>query len=287
MPAGSRFRSWRSWASETTSTSTSAKSQWNTRPWSGSSLPCGRSTARNGSPGVSGCGGEGGIFHARPGETGDWRNTAPVPLAAGGARGPVWHGHHGDAGKVRPQHRLPRPGQLPLLPGLPVLHRGGARVHRLRHRHGRRLQEGLHPGAGRGRDDIEGCRQVGGADSRLATEGSPPGSVVPLRLHLLHLAVPQPRPLGLRPRSPAGEALQRRSAGASPAGHHRGDAQRLETLRQQHQLPQRALRHKPRVPPAPSLLHFWKRNFSHSTLGAGGGRVFLPDFEPQGPLCVR
>nr|XP_028569301.1 pyroglutamyl-peptidase 1 isoform X1 [Podarcis muralis] len=213
-----------------------------------------------------------------------WKKHSPQ--VTGGPRGPVWHGHHGDAGKVRPQHRLPRPGQLPLLPGLPVLHRGGARVHRLRHRHGRRLQEGLHPGAGRGRDDIEGCRQVGGADSRLATEGSPPGSVVPLRLHLLHLAVPQPRPLGLRPRSPAGEALQRRSAGASPAGHHRSDAQRLETLRQQHQLPQRALRHEPRVPPAPSLLHFWKRNFSHSTLGAGG-RAFLPDFEPQGPLCIR
>ncbi|XP_032992670.1 pyroglutamyl-peptidase 1 isoform X2 [Lacerta agilis] len=147
-----------------------------------------------------------------------WKKHSPQ--VTGGARGPVGHGHHGDAGKVRPQHRLPRPGQLPLLPGLPVLHRRGPRVHRLSHRHGCRLQEGLHLGAGRRRDDIEGCWQV------------------PLRLHLLHLPVPQPRPLSLRPRSPAGEALQRRAAGASPPGHHRGNAQRLETLREQHQLPQ-------------------------------------------------
>ncbi|XP_053228688.1 pyroglutamyl-peptidase 1 isoform X2 [Podarcis raffonei] len=101
-----------------------------------------------------------------------WKKHSPQ--VTGGARGPVGHGHHGDAGKVRPQHRLPRPGQLPLLPGLPVLHRGGPRVHRLRHRHGRRLQEGLHPGAGRRRDDIEGCRQVGGAESPAGDRRKPP-----------------------------------------------------------------------------------------------------------------
>uniref|UniRef100_A0A5F9CBS7 Pyroglutamyl-peptidase I n=2 Tax=Oryctolagus cuniculus TaxID=9986 RepID=A0A5F9CBS7_RABIT len=44
---------------------------------------------------------------------------------------------------------------------------------------------------------------------------------VPVRLHLLHVAVPGPRALGLRPRAPAGQALQRRPAGPGAARHHR------------------------------------------------------------------
>uniref|UniRef100_A0A8C4LIX4 Pyroglutamyl-peptidase I n=2 Tax=Equus asinus TaxID=9793 RepID=A0A8C4LIX4_EQUAS len=44
---------------------------------------------------------------------------------------------------------------------------------------------------------------------------------VPLRLHLLHLPVPEPRPLRLRPRAPTGQAVQRRPAGQGTAGHHR------------------------------------------------------------------
>ncbi|XP_040846798.1 pyroglutamyl-peptidase 1 isoform X1 [Ochotona curzoniae] len=47
---------------------------------------------------------------------------------------------------------------------------------------------------------------------------------VPVRLHVLHVAVPGPRPLGLRARAPAGQAVQRRPAGPRAARHHRGDA---------------------------------------------------------------
>ncbi|XP_044311918.1 pyroglutamyl-peptidase 1 isoform X2 [Varanus komodoensis] len=64
---------------------------------------------------------------------------------------------------------------------------------------------------------------------------------VPLRFHLLHVPLPEPRPVGLCARAPAGQTLQRRAAGPGAAGHHRGDAQRAGALREQHQLPQRAL----------------------------------------------
>uniref|UniRef100_A0A2K6G209 Pyroglutamyl-peptidase I n=1 Tax=Propithecus coquereli TaxID=379532 RepID=A0A2K6G209_PROCO len=44
---------------------------------------------------------------------------------------------------------------------------------------------------------------------------------VSLRLHLLHLSVPEPRPIRLCARAPTGQAVQRGPAGQGAQGHHR------------------------------------------------------------------
>lgn len=61
--------------------------------------------------------------------------------AVSGPRRCVGGGHHRHSGAVRPQQRLPPPGQLQLLPSLPLLHRERPRLHPLTPGHERRLHE--------------------------------------------------------------------------------------------------------------------------------------------------
>ncbi|KAM5232566.1 pyroglutamyl-peptidase 1 isoform 4-T9 [Hipposideros larvatus] len=65
---------------------------------------------------------------------------------------------------------------------------------------------------------------------------------VPLRLHLLHISVPESRPLSLCPRAPSGQAIQCRPTGQGTAGHHRGDAGCPGAVRRQNQLSPQTLR---------------------------------------------
>ncbi|KAM5310580.1 pyroglutamyl-peptidase 1 isoform 3-T4 [Glossophaga mutica] len=65
---------------------------------------------------------------------------------------------------------------------------------------------------------------------------------VPLRLHLLHLSVPESRPLSLCPRASPGQAVQRRPAGQGLAGHHRRDAGCPGAVRRQNQLSPQTLK---------------------------------------------
>ncbi|KAM7141320.1 pyroglutamyl-peptidase 1 isoform 2-T2 [Molossus nigricans] len=66
--------------------------------------------------------------------------------------------------------------------------------------------------------------------------------MVPLRLHLLHLSVPESWPLSLCPCASTGQAIQRRPAGQGSAGHHRGDAGCPGAVRRQNPLSPQTLR---------------------------------------------
>ncbi|XP_069864206.1 pyroglutamyl-peptidase 1 isoform X1 [Dipodomys merriami] len=186
------------------------------------------------------------------------RAVGEAQSPAGGTRGRVGHGHRGHAGEVRAQQRLPGPGQLPLPAGLAVLRGGRAREHRLHHRHGRRVRARDHAGARRVRGHLEGRGQV------------------PVRLHLLHLAVPEPRALRLRPRAAAGQALRRGPAGPGAAGHHRGDAGRAGARRRPGRL----------LPPALSPPHGPGRRTGHQGGRAPPG-VHTTAPAPAPPDCAQ
>ena len=80
--------------------------------------------------------------------------------AAGGARRSVRHGNRSHAGEVWTQQGLQGPGQLPILPRLPLLRGGRAWKHWLHHRHGRCVWEGHYTGLRCVSDHFTRCRQV-------------------------------------------------------------------------------------------------------------------------------